>query len=401
MNKYDFIQQLLENKKITPAQRERVFLLTKEEFKKDGIRGKELEDRVKKLEEKAKIETIVVNKEEITDEEINSYIPKQYFNPSDLYSFLKDYNDDMILKSTCHLIDRGEIETINNFCQKDTYDFNAHYNKIIEHYENLKNKYRKKFVDNKFKALIETYLAGGGNWNNTISINWKSLKLIEWTNMFQGIPPSLDPSLFDEFNSIGFEIDEFKPMLKLLDNENVQTFGDLVQYFKYLFHIRSDNSISKLCKKINENYIDEVDFDYTEVREETELFTNVEKLLETYKTIIQLIKEVSMKNNLEKPQIKLSFYSNEDNTIVFSILHKNSIYKHTIEDALQRPGATYKNLVSNQLNGLCDFYVNADFGNNQYARIIIWDFKVWKTRKHYQEATSKVNGVEYVLKFKR
>ena len=50
-DKYDFIQELLENKKLQPTQKERVLLLAKEEIKKDGALGKELEERVKKLEE--------------------------------------------------------------------------------------------------------------------------------------------------------------------------------------------------------------------------------------------------------------------------------------------------------------------------------------------------------------
>ena len=51
-NKYDFIQEILESKKLTVAQRERVLKLAKEEIKKEGVIGKELEDRIRKLEEK-------------------------------------------------------------------------------------------------------------------------------------------------------------------------------------------------------------------------------------------------------------------------------------------------------------------------------------------------------------
>jgi len=41
-DKYDFIQEILEDKKLTPAQRERVFELTKVEIQKDGHLGKDL-----------------------------------------------------------------------------------------------------------------------------------------------------------------------------------------------------------------------------------------------------------------------------------------------------------------------------------------------------------------------
>lgn len=51
VNKYDFIQELLENKKLSPVQRERVLALAKEEIKKDAEFGVSLDYRVKVLEQ--------------------------------------------------------------------------------------------------------------------------------------------------------------------------------------------------------------------------------------------------------------------------------------------------------------------------------------------------------------
>ncbi len=53
-DKYDFIQEILEDKKLTPAQRERVFELTKVEIQKDGHLGKDLEQRISVIEQKIK-----------------------------------------------------------------------------------------------------------------------------------------------------------------------------------------------------------------------------------------------------------------------------------------------------------------------------------------------------------
>jgi hypothetical protein len=50
-NKYDFIADILENKRLTPVQRERLFLLSKEEIKKDGLFGKKLNERLQNLED--------------------------------------------------------------------------------------------------------------------------------------------------------------------------------------------------------------------------------------------------------------------------------------------------------------------------------------------------------------
>lgn len=51
VNKYDFIQQLLENKKLSPVQRERILALAKEEIMKDAEFGISLDYRVKVLEQ--------------------------------------------------------------------------------------------------------------------------------------------------------------------------------------------------------------------------------------------------------------------------------------------------------------------------------------------------------------
>ncbi|MGZ4068298.1 MAG: hypothetical protein ACXVPE_16380, partial [Bacteroidia bacterium] len=82
----------------------------------------------------------------------------------------------------------------------------------------------------------------------------------------------------------------------------------------------------------------------------------------------------------------------------FLIHHKNSVYKKTIQNSLERDGQgqTFANLIWHQINGLCELYVTADFGNNQYAEINIWNGqpKVRTPIEFFQ-------GVEYKLKFKK
>ena len=51
-DKYEFIQELFSSNKLTPAQRERLLVLTSEEIKKDKRYNVILEGRVKNLEEK-------------------------------------------------------------------------------------------------------------------------------------------------------------------------------------------------------------------------------------------------------------------------------------------------------------------------------------------------------------
>ena len=117
--------------------------------------------------------------------------------------------------------------------------------------------------------------------------------------------------------------------------------------------------------------------------------------------MIELILKVKDEHKLEKPIVRIGFSNNPNNDVVFSIHHVNSTYKHTVQDATNRPGQVYKNLIRNQINGVCEFKIEADFGNNEYARLNVWNFQVYKHKKMYSEKIDKVEGVKYILIFKK
>jgi hypothetical protein len=175
----------------------------------------------------------------------------------------------------------------------------------------------------------------------------------------------------------------------------------LILHFKYLFHLRPDNSLLNIISKINsenknwqKNIVFEIDNKF--FPENGEFFTNVEKLIQAYTIIINLILDVVVKNKMNKPEVKLSLLVNP-NGIDFSIHHKNSVYKKSIKDVIgNRRGQVEKNLIKFQINGLCDFYLKADFGNNQFAKINIWDGKPKKAMQIDDFA-----GVEYIFKFRK
>ena len=114
-DKYDFIQNILDSKKITPAQKERVLNLAISELVKDGISGSQLELRVKKLEnliepasslEEKKIGLISDFNDKIKNDVVypkvsseSSERKMEYINPFKLYQFLLEYNKNPILRS--------------------------------------------------------------------------------------------------------------------------------------------------------------------------------------------------------------------------------------------------------------------------------------------------------------
>lgn len=406
MDKYDFIQNILGNPKLTPAQRERVLSLTKEEIKKDGIIGKDIEERVKKLEQKIN-ENIVATKIETNENkaEVPLILEKDitYIPPNNLVKFLKDYNQNLILKTTCHDIDSNELENILTFCKTESYDFNLHRRKIQEEYKSKFFESKEYFVDHKIKNLILAYLTGSTtNKKNTpwtdekIKINWNSEELENWCNNNEACVPNPNEGLRKIQHNKEFKFE--KPISSnLIKKKNIQYFSDLVIHFKYLFHIRSDNSLYDIINHKNSinNWGNKIDFklDLSSFPKNIELFTNVEKLIQAYKIFIELILEVVEKNNSAKPIVEISLKESKDK-IELSIHHKNGTFAKTLKNTLNRNGSTFQNLIKNQLNGMCDFYLSAKFENDGCHKINIWNGKA-KT----SISLDNFEGVEYLLKF--
>ena len=77
-----------------------------------------------------------------------------------------------------------------------------------------------------------------------------------------------------------------------------------------------------------------------------------------------------------KPKIKISLEEIEVNDtetqIHFKIHHINSKFKKTIRWTKSRYGEQFTGIINNQINGLCDLELIADFDNNKYASLLIW-----------------------------
>jgi hypothetical protein len=381
-DKYDFIQDLLGNKSITSLQRERLLLLINEEIKKDGFLGKNLNKRVKRLEELmnlAKNETIVDiisddNKMEPASNQIT--LPKYYY-PSGLYKYLFDYNQNSILKSTCHEIDSSELENISNYCGIETYNYEKHLEKIIEAF--LKHD-ETHFAPLLVKSLIRGYLTGKDYYGKTIKgwssnefqFNWSCNDLKNWCNQNQGIPPNLDGGLRRQIRNSGFEL---SPNIALRNGDLIQKFSDLVLYFKHLFHIRSDNSLRNIIIKENESkgWNANIDFEInnTDFPSNIEFFTDVDKLVQSYNRIIELIIEQREIRDL-KAIVKLSL-TEKNGSIELSMLHRNSLYGK--------------------------FYVQADFEKDGSYRIGIWDKpNLWLTETPVPvKLDNIIGGVEHIF----
>jgi hypothetical protein len=83
----------------------------------------------------------------------------QYLDPYHLYNFLFEYNQNPILRTTCHDIDANELKSIMEFCKTESYIFNEHLKSIVTAYEEHEKGYSAPFQT---KALIRGYLTGKG-----------------------------------------------------------------------------------------------------------------------------------------------------------------------------------------------------------------------------------------------
>ncbi len=379
-----------------------VELLSKEVGGNDGLL-KEIYKDVKEIKERVSLDQPKLNKEEVEGQlksEEKSQFPK-YIDPIKLYSFLFNYNQDPILKYTCHDIDSDGLKDIVRYCNTEQYDFKKHIEKIKEVYAGFEKKH---YAPIAVKALIRGYLTGKnfkGNeleqgWStDRININWSHSDILNWSKENPNFPPNPNEGLIEQNENIGFEIKRF---VSVITGKTVQNFRELVVHFKNLFHIRRDNSLKDLIEFKNQNkrWNDVIDFviDNNEFPKNIEFFTDVDKLTQAYTRIVELIIEQHKKSQIpEKPKVKLSFFENEG-SLEFSIHHLNSVFGKTIVNAIERPGVAYTNLINKQINGLCNLYVRADFGQGNFAKINIWNGK-----ERESQLIESFKGVEHLLEF--
>ena len=119
--KYDFIKELLEDKKISQNQRERILELASREISLEGT----LEERIQKIEDIIFNENPPAN----TITHVNTPEPQnlpKYIDPINLYNALLAYNQNPILKTTCHPISSANIEIIVLQSGSSIYDYKKH-----------------------------------------------------------------------------------------------------------------------------------------------------------------------------------------------------------------------------------------------------------------------------------
>mgnify|MGYP005990134279 CR=1 FL=1 len=437
-NKFAFIKSLLENEKFDVNQKERFFKLVARELESSTKSDEQLIQDINKIKDKlgmvdkpgsfdlidGKMTLDKLKKMSEPNNELEvkyNWVPT-YINPNGIYKYLFDYNNNLILKSTCHKIDSDELKIINNICGTETYNFNKHLTEIIEAFEIHDKKYAPGFI----KTFVRLYLTGkdfNGNkigtiindkklgWTeDTISFCWSDVKLKTWAENNKGLPPCPSDGLAKRNQDLGYELEN---SIKNSYQRNLSTFSKLVLHFKKMFHIKSDNSLKSIINQQNklQGWCEKIDFLILddEFPSNIELFTYVERVIQAYKSIIRLIIEKSK----EKPTVKLTFREDKE-AVYFTIHHLNNQFSKTSAGILERlHGQTYKNMIISQINGLCDLFVEAELENNEFIKFNVWD-ENYKSKKvdnknvlidkypiKISQSEKSFKGVTHILRFKK
>ena len=410
-DKYDFIQDILTNKRLTPSQKERVLKLTKIEIEKDSIGNDEIKERILLIEKKLEIfyDTKLSSlsnvdiKNEITKQpKYNPDLPKynDSFSKNGLRNFLIAFNQDPILKYTAHLIDNVEyIYYLNSNFNVEKYSLEHHRDLIKESFENLVKQY---YLDSNISTMFRVYLTGENylgnklNWSSAdVKINWFSIELLDWSKNNEGVVPNPTPNLAKKYKNKGFKLPF--PFKSSLSGKPVQYFSDLILYFKSLYVIKGANSLKNIIEYVNQVEFKVLNITFDNFADDIVLYTDVDKLVQGYKKIIGLIKSVTEERMFDFPEIELQFIKGEK-FIDFIIYHKNAkFYGKPKEEAVNIVGEVYTNLISHQLNGVCDFYLSAYFQNDGCYLINLWNNKV----RESQRVEEQFQGVKHIFRFKR
>lgn len=393
MKESKFIKTFINDNKLSKQQRIRLLDLISKEYSENLESYYELLNYLKNnskveptiIEEKLKKEGLLYKNEE-------NDLP-DYINPINLSAFLNAYNQNPILKTTCHLIDSNELNNILKLTNQTTYSLEKHKSKIRNEYYKLTAKTFKGKVFKGTSTMIGEYLNNfikdpdKKGWSkDRIPITWNSPEVIEWADKNPGKPPNPDFGIGNSFKI---------KRLKLSSGEFLRDFSEVVLHFKKQIQFRIGHSVKDMVREVNFKYRKDAEFDLSNIRENIQLFTDTEKVRQAYNAIIKMSIEYykdTDKDRNDKSKFAIGF-SEEGDKIKLTINHSNSIFGKTVRDLKMRYGKDFTNLIKSQINGVCDLVLKADFAG-EYAEVGVWP-------KLEPKPIPKFEGVQFELIFFR
>jgi len=393
-SKVDFISNLLAHKNIRVAEKERLFMLTREEVTKlsehDAEKINELVKRIEKLEGEENAVVILENKKTLNNWENVQHKPKQ------VTAFLKKFKDNTVLKFTTHIWDETKYPTIQEFIDdlnkaETKKDFKELFN-INRNLFNLLNYYL-------YVPPIEIDKRGTPQFGwvnfNDIKIGWQypNQLLINWCKK-------------NGRNPLQFPLpDNFCPQ-RPIKGSMITTFENIVEAFKTEIQFRENYMVKELNKRKNRMS----DFTFVGIEElsNVDFYTYTSGVLSAIDTILEEIK----KNETAKTIIFR--HKMDESGLVIDITQANSFPTRRINrNNLSQFLGGGLNAIAGSLFGLCDFSVISQFkdenNNTMNGELLINYDGVQGTMQgrnvnltsqpKFQEYNELIHGFTYSLKF--
>jgi|TARA_B110000114_G_scaffold2306_1_gene2247 hypothetical protein len=393
-NKIDFINDLLSSAKIKVEDKIRILNLTKNELKNFDSDNHSLKERVETIENKIK-DLVVGNIDEKKPKDNDTGAKENklpsYLDPKDLNNFLLEYNQNPILKYTCHTIDDdNRLTKIIDECKTQRYDYSEHIKLIHKNYNKLSYKYKGKILNN-ITGLISRYLGTykiNEGWSVNIKMKWVSDELKTWCKSNLGKVPNPGDGL-NQNERFGFQT------IELSNGGEIKNYSELVEYFKHLFHIKLENPLKSIIENkifLDFNNEEEYHFEFdNEFSFTIDLFTYVETLMQAFSKIILMSKN---RHRDKRLNVKLYFGYDKNELKEFKIVILNcKIFGKNFCDF--RLGDSLTDLIKSQINGLCDLYIKAYFDDKKSVGLVnIWNDK----EMDFEECKEEIEGVEFILK---
>lgn len=366
-NKYDFIKEILESKKMTPAQRERVLLLTMKEIKSENSKDEELIRRLEEVEKKIKD---FYNNQKIKIENKSSSIEKKNFsepNPKHVADFMSLFNQRDGLKYLTHDYDENDNFEINKFL------ISAH----------------SVFTESTMKLKIPQSL-----WRIVKQFAFDSQQT-EWTSISENYKKDVPVK-------IGWATKELRNWSKqnLLHPIRNEEYEKMIRSFKRITRIEKYNLEKLIHSTIEDIFKDELEEFVIETNnlEKADFYSHVGFLKSALETIFEEIIKYSTIFEQKKISISYERSSSDDGYFLRKVIitHHNSFPTKELKVLLkewQEKGNMGK--IKEKLRGYCHWSVETMIEDNSIKVNILRD----KETPEYEEIKSNINGFTHILTF--
>ena len=345
-NKYDFIQELLENKKLIPEQKTKILSLSAKEIKKDGFR---LDERLSKIENKLKIKSTEQKKNNQNNYHLKYPITHKPTMTVELLKYFTSNQKNLIYST--HSWEFGKFSSYDNFMAS----IKKEWGEINEDLKKQKPRLHAKISNFLFNKNLGQknkkgfYEAWG---ERKLKFGWSSPQLKNFMNSEEKRDPFNCP---------------IPETIKRLDkDQNLFFFKDYVTVFKNEIEIREDSNVLK--KMINSLWQEELSYDFqitTNGIQGTSFYTDVALFKEALKLIFR-----GFKSRPEYPNIRIKVMKNQANTILIHITQEKSKCTRKIDDPrISLPNGGDIDTLIKSLKDLADFSVLATFPDNKSYRI--------------------------------